>query len=222
MKKQFLVLALLALPLLGIAQEPSKKLHLGFTVSPNVGWLQITNNTIPGQSSEAARMGFSYGVLADVGFQKNYYFSTAFVVTSMSGRSAFTASNTGPGSHRTEYTYKVRSIEVPVTLKLKSNEFSGRWFYGQFGLGSGIRLDARQDYVLSTPDGTTFGENINITDQVNTFRLSLIAGGGVEWKVGPDVNVLTGISLNNGFTNTMSGSEQMRNSYVALNLGIFF
>ncbi|HEY0897488.1 MAG TPA: porin family protein [Sphingobacteriaceae bacterium] len=220
MKKQFLVLAFMSLPFWGTAQEQPEKLQLGFTVSPNVGWLQITNNTVPGMVSEAPRIGLSYGVLADVGFQKNYFFSTAFVISTLNGRSSL--STPGPGSDNSQFTYKVRAIEVPVTLKLKSNDFSGRRFYGQFGLGAGVRLDARQDFTRSNATGTTFGENINITDQVNTFRLSLIAGGGVEWKVGPDVDILTGITLNNGFTNTMDGDEQLRNSYVALSLGIFF
>ncbi len=210
----------MCLPLWGICQEQPDKLQLGFTVSPNVGWLQITNNTVPGMVSESPRIGLSYGVLADVGFQKNYFFSTAFVISTLNGRSSMSAP--GPGSETTQYTFKVRAIEVPVTLKLKSNDFNGRRFYGQFGLGAGARLDARQDFTTSGSTGTTFGENINITRQVNTFRLSLIAGAGVEWKVGPDVDMLTGITLNNGFTNTMDGNEQLRNSYVALSLGIFF
>ena len=182
MKKQFFVLAFLMLPFAVLAQEQSPKLQLGFTVSPNLGWLQISNNTVPGMTSEAPRIGFSYGVLADLGFQKNYYFSTGLVVTAMNGKSSFTASNTGPGSDNAQFTYKVRALEVPVSLKLKSNEFNGRRFYGQFGIATGVRLDARQDFVRSNATGTTFGENINITDQVNTFRLSLLTGGGVEWN----------------------------------------
>lgn len=222
MKKQFFLLVFLILPFWVFAQDQSQKLQLGFTVSPNLGWLQITNNASPGMTSEAPRIGFSYGVLADIGFQQNYYFSTAFVVTTMNGNSSITSSDSGPASDNAQFTYKVRAIEVPVTLKLKSNEYNNKRLYGQFGLGTGVRLDARQDFVRSNATGTTFGENINITDQVNTFRLSLIAGGGVEWKVGPEVSLLTGVTLNNGFTNTLDGNEQMRNSYVALNLGIFF
>lgn len=211
------------LPLLGFAQEdPKKYIQLGFTGSPNIGWLRISDERTPGLASDGPRAGFSYGVLADFGFATNYYFSTAFTVTSINGKSNFTASNTGPASDAADFTYKIQYIEVPLTLKLKSNDTAPVRFYGQFGLGTGVRIGAKLDFTRRNADGMTTGSNVNISDEVNTLRFSLIAGGGTEWKIANDLSLLTGISLNSGFTNTLDGNDDVRNTYLALNLGIYF
>ena len=222
MKKQLFVLAFFLLPLCLMAQEESNKFQLGFTGSPNIGWLQVTNDGTSNMTSENPKVGFSYGVLGDIGFARNYYFSTAFVVTTINGNSSVSNINTGPGTGNIDYTWKIRYIEVPLTLKLKSNDNNGIKYYGQFGLGTGVKISARQDFITRNASGTPFGDNLNISDNVNTLRLSLVAGGGTEWQVGPDLRVLTGLTLNNGFTNTLDGSDQLRNSYLALTLGIFF
>ncbi|MDB5012892.1 MAG: hypothetical protein JWQ25_1094 [Daejeonella sp.] len=199
------------LPTSGKAQtEPTttvKKFQLGFTASPTFGWMSTSGSeTI---KSDGLRTGFTYGVLGDFGFSDNYYFSSGLVVTTVNANVKSIASPVQPNA-----VYKIQYLEVPLTLKLKSNEIQNRKFYGQFGLDANVKLGAKQEV-----EGN---KDVDISKNVNLFRLGLIIGGGAEWKVAQNMSILTGLSYNNGFTDVFDGSEKAKNSYVSLNLGVFF
>ncbi|WP_423146973.1 outer membrane beta-barrel protein [Rubrolithibacter danxiaensis] len=229
MKNQFLVLILILFPFLTNAQESSSKnFQLGFTLTPNVGWLRDNDND-PNTIYKGSKIGFSYGILADLGLSanKNYYFSTAFTVTTINGKGKV---NPPPPSQANdtffggESEYKLQYIEIPVTLKLKSNETAIGRFYGQFGLGTAIKVGAKADVSSYSPSGGIAGtqNNVNIKQSINNFRLGLIAGGGAEWKLDKNLALQTGITFNNGFTDIFDGDPNARSSYFAFNLGIFF
>lgn len=211
MKIKFAALLLLT-PFFSYAQESESNndFQLGFTLSPNVGWLHNTSAS-SGFDADGISPGFAYGVLADFGFARNYYFSTALTVSTINGDV-----KVGTGTGISQQKYKLQYLEIPLTLKLKSNINEMGRFYGQFGLGTGINIGAKKDIKGGE-------ENISIGSEINTFRLGLIAGGGAEWTVGKNVQVLTGLTWNNGFTKLIDDkSNSARNSYVALNLGVFF
>ncbi|MBC8053395.1 MAG: PorT family protein [Sphingobacteriaceae bacterium] len=196
-----LALAIVLIPFLSISQESGRSFQLGFTLSPTISWLTDDGSKLV---SDGAKPGFSYGVIADFGFAKNYFFSTAFTLTSLNSEAKIA---TGTNKYRLQY------IEVPLSLKLKSNTSGMGRFYGQFGLGTGVNVSAKKD--------DSSGKGISISSDVNTFRLGLIAGGGAEWNVGRNLNVVTGVTFNNGFTKTFNDYDS-KNPFVTLNLGVFF
>ena len=208
MKYILLITGLFLAPFVGNAQENEKNFKLGFTLSPNLSWLTDDGNRLVADGSKA---GFSYGVIADVGFAKNYFFSTAFTVSSLHSKGVKKDISTDE--------YKLQYIEIPFTLKLKSNPSDQGRFYGQFGLGTGINISAKKD-------ATSFGTNVvvkdvSISSEVNSFRLGLIMGAGAEWNVGRNLIALTGVTFNNVFTKTFKDYDS-RNTLVTLNLGLFF
>ncbi|MEJ6980746.1 porin family protein [Pedobacter sp. P351] len=192
----------------GQSQEVEKNFKLGFTLSPNLSWVTNDGNNLAADGSKA---GFSYGVLADIGFAKNYFFSTAFTVTALNSK----AVRTGISADK----YRLQFIEVPFTLKLKSNPTDQGRFYGQFGLGTGINISAKKD--AESVGSNILVKDISISSDVNTFRLGLIMGAGAEWNAGKNLTILTGLSFNNGFTKVFKDYDS-RNPFIALNLGVFF
>jgi opacity protein-like surface antigen len=214
MRTKLLLLAVFFAPLLATAQSSEgNKVQLGFTTSPIFGWLTIPSGQTPEIEPNGMRSGFAYGVLADIPFSENYYFSTALTVSTLNAKTSQAGINTS--------VYKLQYLELPLTLKLKSNEIENRKFYGQFGLNTGINIGSKQDIMYSnsaTPDE----KNKDVSDQINTFRGGLLLGGGAEWKVGENMSVLTGLSYSNGFSDVFDGEAKAKNSYIALNLGIFF
>jgi hypothetical protein len=205
--KYKILLAVLMIPFLAKSQTREKDLQLGFTLSPTLSWLTNGGNEL---TSEGSKAGFSYGVLADFGFAKNYYFSTAFTLTSLNSE--------GKRSDKSIDNYHLQYIEIPLTLKLKSNPSGPGRFYGQFGLGTGINVSAKKDVTSAL--GTT-SKDVSISSDVNVFRLGLIAGAGAEWSIGKNLSGLTGITFNNGFTKTFSDVD-VKNPFITLQLGIFF
>lgn len=214
MRTKLLLLAVFLAPLLANAQSSQvNKVQLGFTTSPIFGWLTIPSGQTPAIEPDGMRTGFAYGVLADIPFSDNYYFSTALTVSTLNAKTS------EPGISKS--VYKLQYLELPLTLKLKSDEVENRKFYGQFGLNTGINIGSKQD-VMYTNAATPDEKNRDVKNLINTFRAGLLLGGGAEWKVGENMSVLTGLSYSNGFSDVFDGNAKAKNSYIALNLGIFF
>ncbi|WP_256014384.1 porin family protein [Desertivirga xinjiangensis] len=221
MKSRFYALLILLFPIAAKAQQDFKNFQLGFTLTPNLGWARI-NDSSPSYSSEGTNVGFSYGLIGDFGFSKNYFFSTAFTLTSINTKVSNTDVEESGGAVRNDITYKVQYIEIPLTIKLKTNEVAEKCFYGQFGLGTGIKVSGKLDSELKSSTGVLSEESKKDIASDNVFRLSLVAGAGMQWNFAQNTKFLTGVTFNNGFTNMLSKGPSIRNSYVALNLGVLF
>jgi opacity protein-like surface antigen len=207
MKITKLLLVLSFLPIAAMSQEVEKNFKLGFTVSPNISWIPDNEGTAGGGAS----IGYSYGVLADLGFAKNYFFSTGFTLTTLNS----SAEQVDLASEK----YYLQYIDIPLSLKLKSNAGSSPRFYGQFGLGTGIKVSAK---AKIQPFGQTgYSSKQDISSNVNIFRLGLLAGAGTEWNISRNLTVVTGVNFNNPFTKVFDSGES-KNPYMTLQLGVFF
>ena len=214
MKTRLLLFAILLAPLLVSAQySEENKTQLGFTTSPTFGWITVTSGQTPTIEPDGMRTGFTYGVLADIPFSENYYFSTALTVSTLNAKAI------EPGGGKS--IYKLQYLEMPLTLKLKTKEMENRRFYGQFGLNTGVNIGSKRD-IIYTNSSLQNEKNEEIGDLINSFRAGLILGGGAEWKVAENMSVLTGLSFSNGFSDIFDGEAKAKNSYIALNLGVFF
>jgi len=208
MKRKLFLACILLLPFISKAQGNDKNFDLGFTLSPNLSWITNDGDKLV---SDGAKPSFTYGIIADIGFAQNYFFSTGFTITSLHSQAEITAN--------AREKYKLQYIDIPLTLKLKSNTLNERRFYGQFGLGTGINIAAKKDVKSLMAAGS--GEDIGISSDVNAIRLGLVAGAGVEWNIGKNLSVVTGLTLNNTFTKTFKNYDS-KNPYLTLNLGLFF
>lgn len=187
-----------------------KNLSLGLQFNPNIGWLSYGDDD---QYRAESKVGFSYGLLADIGFNRNYYFSTGLFINSLQSR---VENHTNLTSGITQKVYRLQYAEVPLAIKLKTNEGRSGRFYGQFGFTAGVKVSGKEK-LENNPEGTRFrpisGDDI--------FRLGLLVGAGGEWRLTNSLSAVTGLSYNNGFTRTMKeGSPKL--SYVSFNLGLLF
>lgn len=181
----------------------SKNFRLGLAINPNIGWFRYNDDAYEG----SAKMGFSYGLVADLGFAKNYYFSTGLLINSIASKATF-PDNQKYDMRRLQY------VDVPLTIKLKSTENEMGRFYGQFGFTAGLKVSGKEKL-----EGATKKTAI---DKDDIFRLGLQVGGGAEWKLNDNLALMTGLSFNNGFTRAINEAGKPKTSFVALNLGLFF
>lgn len=179
-----------------------KNFRLGLSINPNIGWLRYDDDY-----EASAKMGFSYGLIADLGFAKNYYFSTGLLINSIGSKVDFPTTGTDRDVIRLQY------VEVPLTIKLKSEENETGRFYGQFGFTAGFKVSGKEKLAGSDKKTTIDGDDL--------FRLGLQLGGGKEWKLSDNLGLMTGLTFNNGFTRAIKEGKP-KTSYVALNVGIFF
>lgn len=196
------------------------QVRLGLTAHPNFGFLKVENGKGNGVST-----GFSYGLMSDFEFAENYSFATGLTVTTINGKASilnYEPFNTFTSSaNATEYDvkFKMQYLEIPLSVKLKTDENNGMKWYGQFGLTADIRIGARQDVKSGN---TVFADDTKSTDLTKFLRAGMIIGGGMEYRLSGKTSLMTGLTYNNGLTNIAKNSESIRNHYVGLNIGVFF
>ena len=217
MKKTLLALFLF-ITANSFAQDASQ-VRLGLTAHPTFGFLKVENGKGNGLST-----GFSYGLMSDFEFAENYSFATGLTVTTINGKA--TILNYNPYSSmiagaNSEYDvkYKMQYLQIPLSIKLKTDEKDDMKWYGQFGLTTDFRIGAKQDVKSG---GTTLADDVKATDNTKFFRAGMIIGGGVEYRLSGKTSLLGGLTYNNGLTNMAKNNQTIKNHYVALNIGVFF
>jgi hypothetical protein len=253
MKKTLLIGSLFLFSISSFAQ---KDFQLGLRVAPNIGWIKPETKDV---ESDGLKFGFNYGIVGDFNIADNYSISTGINFVNIGGKlimpdvKEISTSGSGGTTTTTEFgkttaDIRLKYIEIPITLKLKTNEIGYMKYFGQFGLGLGINYDAQADEEFDYP--TNNGSSISFEeedygDEINLIRGSLIVGLGAEYNLSGNTSLIFGLTFNNGFTNIMSektyqadgngnaanvngtGAQKDRslkavNNYLLFNFGVLF
>ena len=185
------------------AQKKNKSnFQLGAKMSPNISWLNANAQDFSGDGTSAR---FSWGFIADFQFAEKYFFSSGFNVTSTGGKIVYPyKSDSLLGSlHRS---INVRYVEFPLSVKMKTRQFGYLTYFGQIGLGLGMRLSAKanDDFYPNGSSTANSKNDIKIEDEINFLRLSMILAAGVEYNLGGSTSIFGALTFNNGFTNILN------------------
>jgi len=239
MKGISILLVAVLMAVQGFSQEGSdfKKFKFGFKVDPNVSWMSPKSTDM---TSKGVLVRGTFGLVADIMFSERYAFGTGVSILGSGGQvSYFTeedrASDVGDQKFivAKNRKYKLKYIEIPLTLKLRTDEIGYITYWGQFGLGLGFATKATVDDITSfrsqlvedseTPnsewkdegvDGFTIDkgeieeEGLDISDDILPVRASLIIGAGVDYSLSGNTSLMFGITYNNGFTNVFKSKEK--------------
>jgi len=199
------------------AQEDEDQVfHFGLKASPSVNWLRVDAD---GVKNEALRLGFTYGLMTEFRITKNYAFATGLDISYRGGEYSETV-----GSLLTlTRIQKFQFVEVPISLKLKTNEIGYLKYYGTFGLLPGVLVKATEDIESSNqalqPDRSKRSNQSNFAP----FNVSLQVGLGIEYNLGGNTSFTAGLHYVNGLIDIWDINErQMRSDGLVLNIGVFF
>ncbi|PKO97673.1 MAG: hypothetical protein CVU14_10080 [Bacteroidetes bacterium HGW-Bacteroidetes-9] len=195
----FIILISMAKPVL--AQY--KSVTLGVKGAPNIGWLKTDQEKY---SSEGIVPGFAWGLVAEFYFAENYAFGTGFNFDFQNGKLSYPEERSGAGVLTRNY--RLKYLEVPAMIKMKTNEIGRLKFFGQIGMGLGVRLNSKGKDVFKLTGSATQTTDFSLIDsQTNLFRASMIVGAGVEYPIDNSTSIVGGINFNNGFTNVLKGNN---------------
>jgi hypothetical protein len=205
--------------------------RFGFTTSPGITWLSPDNQNI---KNEGVRFSFTYGAIVDFIIDDNELYSiTSGVQIAMDGGKLSGMPATNMAGQSSMLTAKVQYLELPVGLKLRSNETSKNMtFYGILGIVNGINIRSRADYFY---EGISESEelikkeekNVRLKDlpfypntirKVVPYQLSLQFEGGTEFRVAENTSIVGGLYFRNGFTNIIDDKDKER--IVGRNIGL--
>jgi hypothetical protein len=223
MKKSTLLLLAVMFGSQLVAQ--SDKYKIGFKVSPNIGWIKPDTKYI---ANEGNTLRFSFGLIADIHFTDNYAIGMGLNVIQTGGKLSYYRLTNEEGFEQIsllERNYTLQYAEVPLTLKLRTNEIGYITYWGQFGLGLGVNIRAKGDDTIKYKHSRTeenleaplypWGDSAldtraieeeDIKNDISLFRASLIMGAGIEYNISGSTSILAGITFNNGFTDVLLGN----------------
>ncbi|MDB4347071.1 PorT family protein [Bacteroidia bacterium] len=248
-KKNCLLILIFLFSIGLVAQDaaPAKKTQFGFRVSPNLTWSKIKSGPVEG---DGTGLGFSYGLMADYNFSQNYFLSFEALVTSMRNKivskDSLYQGEQGVGAYyaNVKQDYKLQYLQIPVSLKMKTNYINGMRYYFQAGLAPGF-LISRNVTTSASPalpkEGEWYSPNASdndkgdfqedpsnpesqaFTNNVGLFRVPLIIGAGFEYKLSGNTALTAGLRWDNGFTDIYRDKNTVGiNNYLGLSVGILF
>jgi len=197
------------------ASKSSRSMSFGLQASMNTSWITSDNK---GYINDGPKVGLNYGLVTDFSLadNENYYFSTGVIFTNtpvaMSSLGAYALPDTSLISGRmvessTEaLSYKLRYIQIPLSLKMKTAEIGYIKYFGQFGFTPGFKLRARKAGTITYDSGEEEVEEVDATDDISSLRLGIEIGGGIEYNLTGNTNLVVSLTYNAGFTNILTGN----------------
>lgn len=220
--KKIIFLSILMISTLAVVAQDESNVHFGLKAAPSFAWLRTDSKNF---STNGSKFGFSYGLMTEFNFTKRYAFATGIDVAYRGGKLKSIVTDTMTTT--IEQAMTLQYVELPLTLKLKTNEIGYLTYYLQIGVSPGVNIRSKADVKTSTQyNGSTTSaseDGIDIKKDINSFNLSMIIGGGVEYTLSGSTTLLLGVQFNNGFMDIADGDDLKANSnYLALTVGILF
>ncbi|RYU83787.1 porin family protein [Hymenobacter persicinus] len=224
---------LLALLLLGMsAGAASAQVEIGLKLSPSVTHLRADSPTGQNFQSEKSKVSLGGGLVVDYFFGQNYAFSTGLFLTGKGGTIAYLDQTSPTNTALVVRKQKIglQYLEIPVTVKLFTNDIAtDTKLYFQLGGSVGGLIGGRIDGGKRITDPSTGQE----TEAVKHFIIpdaAALIGAGVEYQLGQNTKVFTGLSYHRGLVNIDKyfdksrgfQSASLKNDEVALDLGLKF
>jgi hypothetical protein len=193
------------------------RLRFGAFVAPNISWMKPTAATDDAKKydvqSQGSKIGFTYGLMMDYFFAENYGIVSGLSVTSTGGKMLATARYQTPEPNKVlkaDFDYRLQYLNIPLALKLRTDEINGFRFFGQAGISASINIGKKADYTVNYYDGdTTLGVKEKSDSKAKlTGSFGIIApvlfemnvGIGLEKPVSEKLRFYAGLFFNNGFT----------------------
>ncbi len=221
-----------------IAQQSPYR--FGLHITPNFSWVSPETRLL---NREQGGVGFAYGLLIEraVG-SENYFFSTGLSVSQLQYSSSIDSAvfklrdGTSTYFAKPIYDYRVQYFELPLTMKMRTNQMGSVRIYGQFGLVTGIAFQAKarvqnipavfdpeEYFFINQVEDYKPVQSLATDDRVNAFRASVLIGAGVEYLMSGDTHLVFGVRLDNPFTDAYRGEKlNGRTNMAGIQLGIIF
>lgn len=183
------------------------RLKLSFTGSPTVNWMKSSSQFA---DKEKIVLGYDFGLSGDIFFTENERYSilTGLQILNTGGAITYRTTapfkfsgSTLPPSTQIQIRYRLRYVEVPLAIKLKTDQFHRTRYWGQFGLSSMVNIGANGD----SSNGTFKKANIN--DEINLFNLAMNVGLGFDFDLGGSNSLSAGLIFHNGLADVTTDNN---------------
>jgi len=208
--------------------KAQQRISIGLHFDPLISWFGSDINEV---KNDGARPGINFGLTFNRSFTPNYSFSTGVNLISAAGR--LTCSDTTrlePYDSGDELItvppddavlYKIQYVEVPLGLKLKTNEIGYLTFFSDVGVDPKIMVGGKMDIPALDIEGEKAMEELKL------FTLSYHIVAGIEYGLGGNTAAILGLGFENNFLdvtkdNGIQPEDKITHKMISVRLGINF
>lgn len=176
---------------------------------------------LKGFERDGYKLGFGYGVQTEFRLQENYSIASGVQVSYRGGSLNYKTASSADSS----VDYTLQYVEIPLTLKMLTNQFNKTRIFGQFGFSPGLNIRSHINREINGDD--------DFMDYVNLLNVNMIIGAGIEYTISGSTVLFAGLEFNNGFVNvfdkktddlTPEGVGKMKgvSNFLGLSAGVLF
>ena len=190
--------------------------RFGLKAMPTLVWLKSDTK---GVSNDGTKLTFSWGFLAEYYFADNYAIASGVELVSRGGKIRVLDT--------LKYNYRLKYIDLPINIKMRTNEIGYIRYFGQFGFTPGINIGAKANI-----DSKSFSKkDEDVKSEIAPINVALNIGLGIEYSLGGNTALVISANFNNGFldiskkhkdANGNNVDNKIISNYVALNVGVLF
>ncbi|OGX91148.1 porin family protein [Hymenobacter coccineus] len=231
MKTSFLALSVV----LASATAASAQVEIGVKISPSVAFLRAESPSSTDFANESSKVSFGGALIVDYFFGENYAFGTGLALTGKGGTISYFEQDPRvpprPSGNRVNQKIATQYIELPLTLKLFTNELApATRLYFQLGGSLAAPIATRINGEKFYKDPYDNNNETKASEHVFALDANALLGAGVEYQLGRSTKLLAGLSYHRGLINLDHYFEKTRgfsdvtikNNVFALDLGMKF
>lgn len=219
MKRILLIIIFLGALLSAGAQ--TTPIRFSVHIDPQSAWLNSDKNDI---DPDGSIIHINAGLNMDYYFAENYAFTLGFGINNIGGKLLYADSTefiskgdillVEPGQ---SVKLNLQYIDIPIGLKLKTEEMGYATYFLQMGFNPMFRLNAK-----ASSDDASFDKE-DISDSTILFNLGYHVGVGVEYKLGGSTALIGGVRWTGGLTDvTDNDRANVKTNALSIHLGILF
>ncbi len=209
----------------------AQKFSGGLMIGPSIGWLKSDSKDL---TKDKARFSYTWGAFIDRNLNDNFAISTGIYINEVGGKIKY---NNPTGFEFNDSTtffkesivkYKVRYIEIPISLKGMTNEIGHFKYHLKIGLSPMIKWKAKAN-IETVVSGVPYSPiDLNFTEEVNPFNLAFHVGGGAQLLLGGSTAIIAELVYYNGITDITPDNTDKNNDYnvlshqIMLRIGVKF
>ncbi|MBN2730114.1 MAG: PorT family protein [Bacteroidales bacterium] len=222
--KKIVFAAIAMFLIIGATQAQDKVFRFGLSGSAGMSWMKPDQDSLEYQGS---KFSVGYGFMGEISLATNFALVTGFDVSYMGGKLQQAGVehifDTDTLTSIKNSSYKLQYLDIPLTLKMKTNEINYITYYARIGGSFGIALSGKAENEFVSIDRTK-NETITI-DKLGSdmafLRANFVIGAGFEYSLGGTTTALVEASFTNGLTYLLDDTKAIGN-FMALKLGIMF
>jgi len=224
MKKIVLALILFAGFVFVSNAQNEKFFRFGLHANTGLAWMKPDQDSLEYQGM---KIGFGWGFIGELTIADNFSFATGFDVNYMGGKlqkmGIYHVYDSDTLLSTLTSNYRFQFLDIPLTLKMKTNEINYITYFARIGGSVGICFNAKADQEYSPLSGTTKEtiSDLDLKDEKKLLRANFLISGGIEYSLGGTTSALAELSFVNGLTYQIDDSKSIGN-YIMLKLGIMF